>query len=103
LRRKFVSLFPYRYFSYYYAFINDLQKLYFIYLLYFTIKIGITGTIILRLKWKQIKNNLIERICLNTIQFWYYSENIAIFEEIRGKWLDILFLLVFPFKIVCRR
>jgi hypothetical protein len=34
------------------AFINDLQKLYFIYLLYFTIKIGITGTIILKIKVK---------------------------------------------------
>jgi len=34
------------------AFINDLQKLYFIYLLYFTIKFGITGTIILKLKVK---------------------------------------------------
>jgi hypothetical protein len=28
------------------AFINDLQKFYFIYLLYFIVKIGITGTII---------------------------------------------------------
>jgi len=34
------------------SFINDLQKLYFIYLLYFTIKIGINGTIILKIKMK---------------------------------------------------
>ena len=34
------------------AFINDLQKIYFIYLLYFTIKIGINGTIILKIKMK---------------------------------------------------
>jgi len=44
------------------AFINELQKLYFIYLLYFTIKIGITGTIILKIKVKINKNNLIERM-----------------------------------------
>jgi len=34
------------------AFINDLQKSYFIYLLYFTIKIGIIVTIILKIKMK---------------------------------------------------
>lgn len=49
---------PFTYISYFFnilhtnAFINDLQKLCFIYLLYIIIKVGINGTIILKLKVK---------------------------------------------------